>query len=187
MGTSLSRIRRGLARLAGEREGQVLIWSTLREEQSLDDCFQEFLHLHGQGMADQFFWHWVETSEPFEQFDQYLLGYEKDLSKILNKYLEWLREGRILPIAHLNELILYILTGKNRGSSGCGVEVADNFDLIAGAIHSCADLPMGMAIGRIAEDGTPVFLNFDLSTLVDYKERLGCDACGVHPSLGDRP
>jgi radical SAM protein with 4Fe4S-binding SPASM domain len=186
MGTSLARIRQGLARISGEREGKVLIWSTLREGQSLDDCFREFLHLHEKGMADQFFWHWVETSEPFEGFERYLHEYEKDLRKVLHEYLRWLGGGRVLPVAHLNELVLYILTGKNRGSSGCGVEVADNFDLIAGTIHSCADLPMEMSIGRIAPDGTPVFRDFDLSTLVDYKKRLGCKACGVHSYCGGR-
>ncbi|PKN61223.1 MAG: hypothetical protein CVU57_30635 [Deltaproteobacteria bacterium HGW-Deltaproteobacteria-15] len=186
VGTSLERIRRGLARLAREREGKVLIWSTLREEQSLEDCFQEFLHLRTKGLADHFFWHWVETSEPFEKFDKYLCGYEEDLRKILDVHLQWLGEGRILPAAHLNELILYILTGRNRGSSGCGVEVADNFDLIAGTIHSCADLPADMAIGRIDGDGTPVFRDFDLSALVEYKSRLGCKACGVHSYCGGR-
>jgi len=186
VGTSLDRIRRGLERLARIRDGRVLIWSTLREEQSLEDCFHEFLDLHGRGWADHFFWHWVETSEPFENFSYYMSVYEKDLKTILRVYLHWLNEGRILPIAHLNELILYILKGRNRGSSGCGVEVADNFDLIAGAIHSCADLPAEMAIGSIAEDGTPVFKEYDLSSLVEYKNALGCNTCGVHSYCGGR-
>jgi sulfatase maturation enzyme AslB (radical SAM superfamily) len=43
-----------------------------------------------------------------------------------------------------------------------------------------------MAIGRIDEDGTPVFRDFDLSTLVEYKNRLGCNGCGVHPYCGGR-
>lgn len=185
-GTSLARIRMGLARLSALRKGAVLIWSTLREEQSLDDCFHEFLHLNEKGLADQFFWHWVETSEPFERFGKYLGDYEKDLNRIMGVYLHWLDEGRVLPVTHLNELIMYILTGRNRGSSGCGVEVADNFDLIAGTIHSCADLPAEMAIGRIAWDGTPVFREFDLSTLLGYKKKLQCNSCGVHSYCGGR-
>lgn len=186
LGTNLARIEQGLAQLKKIRAGSVLMWSTLREGQSLGDCFREFLRLHGEGLADQFFWHWVETSEPFVDFDAYLREYEKDLREILGLCVQWLAEGRVLPVAHINELILYILTGRERGSSGCGVEVADNFDLIAGAIHSCADLPGDMAIGTIAGDGTPVFKNFDLSGLVDYKKRIGCKACGVHAYCGGR-
>ena len=66
-----------------------------------------------------------------------LLGYEKDLVWIMDTYMDRLREGNILPVVHLNELVAFILKGHRRDSSACGVELAQNYDLIDGKIHSC--------------------------------------------------
>ena len=185
-GTRLERIHSSLAALKVVRKGSVLMWSILREEQSLSDCFEEFLFLKNKGFADQFFWHWVEAAEPFQDFETYLRRYEKDLSAIMGVYLQWISRGRILPIAHVNELIVYLLAGKKRNASACGVEQAMNFDLIDGKIHSCADLPAELAIGRIEADGTPVVNTDNLAFLVDYKKDLGCYSCGVHSYCGGR-
>jgi len=185
-GTRLERIHSSLAALKKVRKGSVLMWSTLREEQSLSDCFEEFLFLKEKGFVDQFFWHWVEVGEPFKDFRSYLLRYEKELSAIMDRYMAWLRRGRILPVAHLNELIVYLLAGKKRNASACGVELAMNYDLIDGKIHSCADLPAELAIGRIEADGTPVVKTDKLAFLVDYKKDLGCYDCGVHAYCGGR-
>jgi len=185
-GTNLARIHSGLAALKKIRQGQVLMWSTLREDQSLDDCFKEFTYLHDRGLVDQFFWHWVESGEPFVALSHYAAGYEKDLRHIMNSYVEKLKEGTLLPITHINELILYLLAGKKRKSTACGVELAHNFDILDGKIHSCADLPVQYAIGTISADGTPNIREHDLSWLTNYKNDLGCKKCGVHAYCGGR-
>lgn len=185
-GTDLDVIHRNLATLKPIRTGPVLMWSTLREEQSLADCFDEFLFLYERGRADHFFWHWVETSEAFSSIEAYMERYERDLARIMETYLVWLAEGKLLSIAHLNELILYLLTGKARGSSACAVELARNFDLSGGKVHACADLPPEFAIGAIGEDGEPLLRPVDMGSLVRYKEDFGCYECGVHPYCGGR-
>ena len=185
-GTNLTKIHEGLAALKKIRTGAVLMWSTLREEQSLADCYAEFTELFEKGLADQFFWHWVETGDPFRELSRYAQQYEDDLVTIMDHYLEWLQKGKILPVTHINELVLYILSGKKRNSSACGVELAQNYDLIDGKIHSCADLPTEMAIGHIDEQGNPHIEPSDLSSLVAYKEKIGCYKCGVHNYCGGR-
>jgi uncharacterized protein len=185
-GTSLARIHDGLATLKNIRQGQVLMWSTLREDQSLLDCFNEFTALHDKGLVDQFFWHWVESSTPFGALAEYAKAYEKDLHHIMEIYVARLKTGVILPITHLNELVLYLLAGKRRKSTACGVELARNYDIVGGRIHSCADLPQQYAIGTIATDGTPDVKRQDLSWLTEYKNDLGCRKCGVHAYCGGR-
>jgi radical SAM protein with 4Fe4S-binding SPASM domain len=185
-GTKLARIHAGLAALKDIRQGQVLMWSTLREDQSLLDCFNEFTYLNDRGLVDQFFWHWVESSAPFGALSQYAAGYEKDLRHIMKIYAAKLNTGILLPITHINELVLYLLTGKMRQSTACGVELAQNYDIVDGKIHSCADLPEQYAIGTIAADGTPKIKKQDLSWLTNYKNDLGCKKCGVHCYCGGR-
>ena len=114
------------------------------------------------------------------------LAKENGLSAIMDVYMQWFGRRRILPITHVNELIVYLLAGKKRNASACGVEQAMNYDLIDGKIHSCADLPAELAIGRIEEDGTPVVNPDNLAFLVDYKKDLGCYDCGVHNYCGGR-
>lgn len=97
-----------------------------------------------------------------------------------------LSEGRLLPIAHLNELVLYLLTAKRRGTSACAVEVSRNFDIMGGRVHACADLPPELAIGHIDEHGEPHLNPVDLRSLVQYKHILGCHDCGVHAYCGGR-
>ncbi|MBI5559538.1 MAG: 4Fe-4S cluster-binding domain-containing protein [Deltaproteobacteria bacterium] len=186
IGTSLDRIHKGLTSINPLCPGAVLMWSTLREEQSLADCFKEFMILYEQGVADQFFWHWVETGEPFADVAGYAARYERELSMIMDVYVDHLRQGIILPLVHVNELILFVLAGVSRNSSGCGVELAENYDLIDGKIHSCADLPPELAIGSIDEHGNIHFTPHDLLALVSYKDKLGCYHCGVHSYCGGR-
>lgn len=186
IGTSLEKIHQGLAAVATLPPRTVLMWSTLREEQSLADCFDEFMELYARGHANQFFWHWVETEEPFADFGTYISDYEKDLKEVIERYLAFLQKGVVLPLVHINELVLYALSGQVRNSSACGVELAENYDLIDGKIHSCADLPPEMAIGTIDPNGGLFFLPHDLSGLVSYKESLGCHVCGVHAYCGGR-
>ncbi len=187
LGTRLDRIHAGLERLREVRRGQVLMWSTLREEQSLADCFEEFLLLRGQGLVEHFFYHWAEGHEPLVDLAGYGNRYERDLVFILETFLEFLERGELLSIVHLNELLLYALSGRRRTTSACAVETARNFDLLDGRIHSCADLPLELAIGEINEDGSPRFREgYDLSGLVGYKKSLGCRGCGVHGYCGGR-
>ncbi len=185
-GTHLSRIHEGLAAIKQRRQGQVLMWSTLREEQSLLDCFNEFTYLHDRGLVDQFFWHWVESAEPFVHLADYAGTYGNDLQYIMDIYVAKLKTGALLPITHINELVLYLLSGKKRESTACGVELAGNYDIVDGMIHSCADLPMHYSIGSISADGTPDIKPQDLSWLTHYKNDLGCKKCGIHGYCGGR-
>jgi len=185
-GTNLARIHAGLDAIKKIRQGRVLMWSTLREDQSLLDCFNEFIFLHDRGMVDQFFWHWVESGSPFVQLSSYANTYEKDLQNIMDKYVANLKSGILLPITHINELVLYLLSGKKRRSTACGVELTSNYDILDGKIHSCADLPVQYSIGTVADDGTPNITGQDLSWLTDYKNNLGCIKCGVHGYCGGR-
>jgi len=185
-GTNLARIHAGLSAIKDIRQGQVLMWSTLREDQSLLDCFNEFTYLHDRRLVDQFFWHWVESSAPFTALSAYAAAYEKDLRHIMEVYVAKLNGGILLPITHINELVLYLLAGKRRKSTACGVELARNYDIVGGRIHSCADLPGQYSIGTIAADGTPHVTKQDLSWLTNYKNDLGCKKCGVHAYCGGR-
>jgi radical SAM protein with 4Fe4S-binding SPASM domain len=185
-GTNLARIHDGLSALKECRQGKVLMWSTLREDQSLLDCFNEFTYLHERNLVDQFFWHWVESGAPFKQLSRYADTYVKDLQHIMDIYVAKLKKGVLLPITHINELILYLLSGKQRKSTACGVELARNYDIVGGRIHSCADLPAQYSIGTIDADGTPNIKEKDLSWLTSYKIDLGCRKCGVHSYCGGR-
>jgi radical SAM protein with 4Fe4S-binding SPASM domain len=185
-GTDLATVHRNLRLLKEFGRDQALVWSTLRESQSLDDCIEEFLRLEESGLADHFFWHWVETDAPFRALEGFMRDYERGLRRAMEIYVERAQEGRIFPAAHLNELLLYILTGRERGGSGCGVERARNFDIAGGTVHSCADLPPELAIGHIEPDGTPVVREADLAGLLAYKDGLGCRECGVHAYCGGR-
>ena len=166
--------------------GAVLMWSTLRESQSLRDCFEEFLDLESHDLVTHWFWHWVEAEEPFENLESYCRQYEQELRHILDVYLERLATGRPLAIIHLDELILYLLTETQRGTTGCGVEENRNFDIVGGRILACADLGMEWELGRVDAQGHPHLENPDLMRLVDYKEHLGCYQCGVHAYCGGR-
>lgn len=185
-GADLATIHQNLETLHQHRTGAVLMWSTLREEQSLADCFREFLALNEKGHADHFFWHWVETDQEFDDLPDYMSRYGRDLEQILESYLSHLRDGKHLSIIHLDELILYLLCARQRGSSACGVERHRNFDIMGGMIHPCADLPPEYTIGHIDDDGRPHINSRDLASLVDYKSGLGCLKCGVHPYCGGR-
>jgi len=185
-GTDLRKIRENLRVLKQSYGGQVLMWSTLREEQSLKDCFDEFVSLHDSGIANHFFWHWVETGEPMRDMAGYARAYELDLRGIMEAHIGRLSHGELLSIVHINELILYYLTAKNRGSSACGVELARNYDVMGGEVRPCADLPPEYTLGRIENDGSLAISEQELRMLVDYKHELGCYECGVHSYCGGR-
>ncbi len=186
-GTRLDRIEDNLQllRVRGYRN-QVLMWSTLREGQSLADCFAEFLELRRRGLVDLWFWHWVETGDRFRDLEGAIARYQSDLREILDHYCAALASGRPLHIIHLDELLLYALTGHQRGSTACGVERATNYDIIGGTVRTCADLPPEHTIGTIAEDGSVELQERDLSSLVRYKDDLGCPSCGIHAYCGGR-
>lgn len=185
-GTDLEKIHGNLRQLREVRTGPVLMWSTLREEQSLKDCFEEFLTLHEQGLADHFFWHWVETRESFGDFSSYLRTYEEDLEDILEYYINEFADGRVPSILHLNELVLFLLTGKRRGTTGCGVEVQRNLDLTGGKILACSDLGPEWEIGYVEPSGRPRLVRRNYEKLIEYKQPLGCHECGVHGYCGGR-
>jgi len=166
--------------------GHILMWSTIRESQSLADCFEEFLYLEEQGLASHWFWHWVEAAEPFENFTAYCNTYERELKTVLDAYVQRLEQGRPISIIHLDELILYLLTETRRGTTACGVEENRNFDIMGGNILACADLGPQWKLGRVDDEGHAHLENPDFESLIDYKKHLGCYQCGVHSYCGGR-
>lgn len=185
-GTQLSKIVENLRALPPDYEGHVLFWSTLRESQSLYDCFEEYIDLYKKRLVNHFFWHWAEDRKPFHDFHAFASSYGQDLEKIMDLYVEWISKGKLLPITHVNELILYLLTGKERGHSACGVEVSKNYDIVSGEVYPCADLPSNLSIGKLNKEGNLKLEEFNLSSLVEYKKSLGCYQCGVHAYCGGR-
>ena len=189
-GTSLEEIRRQMAQFNQVRRGEVLLWSTLRPGMSLLDCFRSFEDFRNRKEAEHFFWHCDEGEGLIPDLAGYLANYRKELEQIMGFYVDYLGRGELLSIIHVNELILYLLTGKRRGTTACGVEKMANFDIIGdGKVHACADLPETMDIGRITESGD-VTMRPDaaerLRQIVSYKNELGCSRCGVEPYCGGR-
>lgn len=185
-GTRLSQIVENMKALSLSYRGNILFWSTLRESQSLYDCFEEFMDLYKKKLVNHFFWHWAEDREPLLDFSSYALRYGQELGQIMSVYIEEILKGRLLPITHINELILYFLTGKERGHTACGVEEKKNYDIISGEVYPCADLPSILSIGELDKTGHLELRDFDLRSLVKYKNRLGCYRCGVHAYCGGR-
>jgi len=185
-GTNLDNIIKNVKSLRKNYDGHVLHWSTLREEQSALNCFEEFIRLYEQGIANHFFWHWAETIEPYENFPVYVELYGQELEEIMNTYVEYIKDGNLLPICHINELILYLITGKQRGCTACSVELAKNYDVVSGKVFACADLPAAFIIGELNDAGKLNLRECDLSSLVEYKNWLGCYQCGVHAYCGGR-
>jgi radical SAM protein with 4Fe4S-binding SPASM domain len=185
-GTRLSKIKENLRELSTFYKGNVLYWSTLREEQSLLNCFEEFMRLYQEGLVNHFFWHWAENREPFENVHSYVVNYGQDLEKIMDIYVQKISKGILLPIAHVNELILFLITAKERGHTACGVELARNYDIVSGKVYPCADLPSCLSIGGLDKNRKLQLSEYDLDSLVEYKSWLGCYQCGVHFYCGGR-
>jgi radical SAM protein with 4Fe4S-binding SPASM domain len=189
-GTSLTTIRRQLADFSQVRRGDVLIWSTMRPGMSLLDCFSSFITFRERAEAEHFFWHWDEAEGVIEDLKGYIEDYRRDLDEVMGIYVDYLRCGELISIVHVNELILYLLTQKRRGTTACAVEKMANFDILGdGKVHACADLPEAMSIGHIEESGEIVFkpdAKERIGKLVAYKTDLGCGDCGVEPYCGGR-
>jgi uncharacterized protein len=185
-GTDLAKIINNLRELNANYNGHILHWSTLREKQSLLTCFEQFMKLYKEEQVNHFFWHWAETQEPYEDFESYTEKYDQELQKIMDVYVERLSGGELLPVCHVNELILYLMTGKERGHTACGVELAKNYDIVSSKVFPCADLPSSHKIGELDTEGKLNLKEEDLSSLVLYKDWLGCYKCGVHPYCGGR-
>jgi len=185
-GTRFKNIMRNLEVLSQRYRGNVLFWSTLREEQSLRNCFDAFMSCYEAGTVNQFFWHWAEDRSPLRDYSQYASGYVRDLKYIMSVYLDHLDQGRLLPICHMNELILYLLTAQERGHTACGVELLRNYDIVSGEVYPCADFADIQSMGTLDTDGRLRLNELDLDHLVEYKNSLGCDRCGVHAYCGGR-
>jgi radical SAM protein with 4Fe4S-binding SPASM domain len=189
-GTSLATIRRQVGALDRVRNGDVLVWSTMRPGMSLLDCFSSYMYFRERGQAEHFFWHWDEAQGEISDLGTHLGRYFADLEVVMGHYITHLRRQDMLSIIHINDLVLYLLTQKRRGSTACGVERMANFDIIGdGKIHACADLPETMNIGTISESGAVLFdeaAQERLDQLITYKDQLGCAACGVEPYCGGR-
>jgi uncharacterized protein len=189
-GTSLETIKRQVASLDRVRGGEVLIWSTIRPDMSLLDCFESFMYFRERGQAEHFFWHLDEAEGIIADLPDYVGRYGAHLDKIMKVYVDHLKGGDLLSIIHVNELILYLLAQKRRGSTACAVEKMANFDIIGdGKVHACADLPETKCIGEIGESGEIIFepdARARLSRLVAYKGDLGCEVCGVEAYCGGR-
>jgi len=189
-GTSLKKIRQQVEALNRVRQGEVLIWATLRPEMSLWDCFDSFMYFRKRAEAEHFFWHCDEGDGMIPDLSGYLEKYRRDLESIIGVYVEHMRRGDLLSLIHVNDLLLYLFMKKRRGTTACAVERMENFDIIGdGKVHACADLPEAMSIGRILESGEIIFeadARERVATIVSYKTDLGCSACGVEPYCGGR-
>lgn len=183
-GTSLEKIINSLIKLRKASGGSVLVWSTLREEQSLMDCFRQFISMHRHGLADHFFWHFADTGQPYEDIKGYSKWYSEELELVMKHYVSWLSDGEILPIAHINELVLYLLEGKKRGHTACAVELAENYDIQGGRVHACADLPP--SLGACGVEGSIDIPPATLQSLVAYRDKLGCRNCKMYFYCGGR-
>ena len=183
-GTSLEKTLSNLETLRRVYRGPVLAWSTLREEQSLLDCFQQFMSMRERGLADHFFWHWADAKQPFEHFEKYSRDYRADLEEIMTQYVSSISRGDILPISHINELLLYRIEGRQRGHTACAVELAQNYDILGGQVHACADLPH--SLGASSADGSVDINPQKLKSLTAYKGKLGCSRCIAHWYCGGR-
>jgi radical SAM protein with 4Fe4S-binding SPASM domain len=189
-GTSLKKIRGQVEALNRVRQGEVLIWATLRPEMSLWDCFDSFMGFRNRAEAEHFFWHCDEGDGMIPDLSKYLENYRRDLGGIMEAYVEHMSRGDLLSLIHVNDLLLYLFMKKRRGTTACAVERMENFDVIGdGKVHACADLPEAMSIGRILESGEIVFeadARERVATIVSYKTDLGCNTCGVEPYCGGR-
>jgi radical SAM protein with 4Fe4S-binding SPASM domain len=189
-GTSLKKIRHQVEALNRVRQGEVLIWATLRPEMSLWDCFDSFMYFRKRGEAEHFFWHCDEGDGMIPDLSGYLEKYRRDLERIMGVYVEHMSRGDLLSLIHVNDLLLYLFMKKRRGTTACAVERMENFDIIGdGKVHACADLPEAMSIGRILESGEIVFeadARERVAAIVSYKTDLGCSTCGVEPYCGGR-
>ncbi|TDT91751.1 radical SAM/SPASM domain-containing protein [Pseudodesulfovibrio indicus] len=188
IGTNYKQIVDNLRQLRDKKcSAQKLMWTTLREKQSLRSAFNSFVSLESESLVNHFFWHFVEEDDPFCDLRSFSKDYENDLHYIMRTYIDRMKVcGSILSILHINELILYLLCRKNRGSSACGVELSRNYDIVSGNIQTCADLPMEYSLGRINDDGSISINDQDLSHLVEYKKVLNCYDCGIHAYCGGR-
>jgi uncharacterized protein len=185
-GTDLKKIIKNLEHLRTYYDGNILFWSTLRESQSLLLCFEEFMRLHEAGLVNHFFWHWAEDTKPFQNLSAYAAKYAEDLDRIMRVYTARLFAGELLTIAHINELILFFLTGKERGHTACGVELEKNYDIVSGKVYPCADLPPEMSIECSHLDKRSDRCEHNLDRFIQYKDQLGCYQCGVHSYCGGR-
>jgi radical SAM protein with 4Fe4S-binding SPASM domain len=148
------------------------------------------MYFRDRGEAEHFFWHSDEGDGMIPDLSEYLKNYRRDLEKIMRVYVEALSRGDLLSLIHVNDLLLYLFTRKRRGTTACGVERMENFDIIGdGKVHACADLPEAMSIGSILDSGEILFerdARERLAKIVGYKEDLGCRTCGVEPYCGGR-
>jgi radical SAM protein with 4Fe4S-binding SPASM domain len=181
-GTDLARIITNLGKLRSDYQGNILFWSTLREQRSLLNCFNQFVELYEAGVVNHFLWHWADTREPYKDFPAYVERYGRKLEEMMETYVAKAMHGAVLPIDHLNELVLYLVTGKERGHTACAAELARNYDVMGGEVYPCSDLPPSLAECIPEDDSDSIEPN--LSRLVKYKDWLRCSECGVHPYCG---
>ena len=183
-GTNLEKIIDSLIKLRAVSKSDILVWSTLREEQSLMDCFRQFISMQRHGLADHFFWHWADTRQPYDDFKSYSQQYEEELELVMKHYVSWLSDGGILPVSHISELVLYLLEGKKREHTACGVELELNYDIQGGRVHACADLPL--SLGAFSPEGSIDIPHDVLQSLTGYREALGCRTCSMLFYCGGR-
>lgn len=182
-GTDLEKIEENLRAFKKVYKIPVLMWSTIRENMSLRDCYLEFLKLYKERLTDYFFWHLVEERAPIKNFENFRVTYLEDLSFLFEEFVSHIKAGQILPLLPLCELFFFLLKGIRRGHTGCGIEKLRNFDILSGKILPCVDLGEEISFkdpGKIKE------LKGNLERLVNYKEEFGCADCLAEFYCGGR-
>lgn len=169
----------------------IIMWSTLREEQSFKDCFEAFLQLYEEGLVDYFYWHFLDTQESFRNFGKFYENYKRDLEYLLQIYIQNLKKEKILPILPLNELIYFNIYQKRRTTTACKVELMKNFDIVSGKVVPCIDIPFNFYFAKINKKGVLKFKNSHLiqkffDTLLEYRHFLKCFDCEAYYYCGGR-
>lgn len=189
-GTDLKKIEENLELLKREVKIPVLMWSTIRENMSLLDCFEEFLSLYKECKVSYFFWHLLEGNEPIKDFEKFKRTYLKNLQVIIEVFLNHLSNEKILPLLPICELIFFLMQGIRRGHTACGVEKLRNFDIQGGKILPCADYGEEIILGKISKENG-VYMDKassleKLKSLVLYKNYFGCKECQAEFYCGGR-
>ncbi|QER42867.1 4Fe-4S cluster-binding domain-containing protein [Thermodesulfobacterium sp. TA1] len=189
-GTSLLQIENNLEFFKSQSDTKVLMWSTLREEMSFQDCLEEFLKLYQRGVVDFFFWHLIERDYPIKDFISFRENYLKDLTYLLDRFVVDLSKGTVLPVLPLAELMFFLLKGIKRGQTGCGVEKLRSFDVLSGKVIPCVDMGENLVLADFRKNEVETLdfskIQKELLSLVSYKEWLGCNLCEAEFFCGGR-
>ncbi|MEN3039498.1 MAG: SPASM domain-containing protein [Candidatus Kryptonium sp.] len=157
---------------------------------TLRDCLDEFLGLFEKNLVDYFFWHLIEKNEPMSNFDTFREFYLRDLRYLVDLFIKYLQDSKILPILPLCELLFFLLNDIRRGQTACGVEKGRNYDIVSGKVIPCVDYGDEIVVAELKSD--ELIFNDDnqvqgaFRNLITYKREFGCRECEAEFFCGGR-